>query len=250
MSGMIILFGQKKGGVGKSFTVWNTAGAAAAKGMRVCIVDADRNASLAAQINRRNVYSQAIESEGGKPLTYIQCVPKDSESTLTRELVELAKTYDLVFVDTGGMENDAFKTSISVADKIYLPFQPSIADLEQLVPTIKVIMQVEQMVQITHPEFKIDTRLLIALVQHNDKALFAEALDTVKELLSYASISGSVIKYVTLVRKIQADGLTLADVDHVKRHPARAQYELLLDEILDKRQPRYERGFEVEAINE
>lgn len=242
MSGKIVLMGQKKGGVGKSFTAYNAAGVIANQGKSVCIVDADKNQSLFNAVGRRNKYSEKIEQAGHEPVPYIQCVSKDSEDTLTRELQQLAMMYDFVFVDTGGMENDAFKSAIPVADKIFLPFQACRADLEQLAPTIKVIMDIERYVQVTNPDYKIDARVLCALTLHNDRELFVEALETVKSLLPYVSVSGSVIKFVKKVRKLQDFGLTLSDVKDTKR----AQYELFVDEILDLRRPRYERGISFE----
>ncbi|WDE09159.1 ParA family protein [Thalassomonas viridans] len=253
---MIILFGNKKGGVGKSITAINLAGAIIAKAKRrgtltkttVCIVDADTNESVVNYIRRRETYSQELVKQGLEELPFIKCELRKPDDTLTRDLKALNELYDYVLVDTGGYENRAFKSSVPVSDMIYLPFQPSQVDLEQLIPTLFVIKQIEENVQDgVDPDFKVDPRLLLTMVDHTSRDLFQEAKRVCVQLLSYASISGVAIPLVKAIKKIQDKGLTLSDSIagtgeyKYNAHAKRAQFDLLLDEIDGIREVEFKR---------
>tara|TARA_Y100001951_G_scaffold104574_1_gene116620 strand:- start:3512 stop:4339 length:828 start_codon:yes stop_codon:yes gene_type:complete len=235
---MVILFGNKKGGVWKSLTAINLAGVAANLGMKVCIIDADTNESSNNFLRRRNETNSRLESEGKAPYPFIKGELKRPEDTLNKDVQALDKDYDLVIVDTGGYENQAFKTAIQVADIVYLPYQPCQVDIEQLAPTIKVISETESFIRNVYPDFEIDSRLLITGADHNSRDLVKDAKEVSKSLLPWCSISGSPISVVKAVKTCQDDGLTLSDI----KHPRRAMYELLLDEALGKRPVAIKRG--------
>ncbi len=229
--GKIIVFGNKKGGVGKSLTGINLAGVMANRGDRVCIVDADTNETANSYLRRRNDHSAKLEALGKPPLAFIKSELKRPDDSLTRDLKALSAHYDYVIVDTGGYENNAFKTALPVADIVYIPFLPSLVDVEQIVPTLSVIRQVESTLKTIVPEYQIDVRLIITIVEAQSLDLFREAREACKNLLDFCSISGCMIKRVKAIRQLQSDGLTLADV----KHKSRASFELLLDEIDGKR---------------
>lgn len=228
---MVVVFGNKKGGVWKSMTCMNLAGVAANLGMSVCIVDADTNESINNFLRRRNKTNQERESRGEAPYPFIKGELKRPDDILNKDLQNLDKLYDLVLVDTGGYENQAFKTAIQVADCVYLPFLPCQVDIEQLAPTVKVISQTETFISGVVPNYSIDARLLITGAEHNSRDLVKDAKEVAKGLLPWCSISGIPISVVKAVRTGQDSGLTLSDMKHQKR----AMYEMLLDEVLGKR---------------
>lgn len=226
---MVIMFGQKKGGVFKSLTALNLAGIMAQRGNRVCIVDADTNETSNNFLRRRNARNDAVQLNAKAP--FIKSELKRPEDSLARDLQDLDQHYDYVLVDTGGYENVAFKTGLQVADIVYLPFQPCTADIEQLAPTVKVIKETEDFIRCHYPDFSIDARLLVTGVDQHSNDMMREARTIAEQLLRWCSISSAVIKTVKAVRTGQDEGLTLADL----RHPKRAMYDLLLDEIDGKR---------------
>lgn len=235
---MVIVFGNKKGGVWKSLTAINLAGAAANKGMRVCIIDADTNESSNNFLRRRNETNSRLEAEGKATYPFIKGELKRPEDALNKDIQALDKDYDLVIVDTGGYENHAFKTAIQVADIVYLPYHPCQVDIEQLAPTVKVIAETEAFIKNVYHDFEIDSRLLITGADHNSRDLVKEARNVSKSLLPWCSISGSPISVVKAVKTCQDEGLTLSDI----KHPKRAMYELLLAEAMNERTVAIKRG--------
>lgn len=226
---MVIMLGQKKGGVYKSMTALNLAGVAAQRGHRVCMVDADTNETVNNFLRRRNARNENVAENLRAP--FIKSELKRPDDSLARDLQDLDKHYDYVIVDTGGYENNAFKTGLQVADIVYLPYQPCTVDIEQLAPTVKVIKETEDFIQCHYDNFSIDARLLVTGVDQHSNDLMLEARTISEKLLPWCSISSAVIKTVKAVRTGQDEGLTLADL----RHSKRAMYEMLLDEIDGKR---------------
>ncbi len=229
--GRIVLIGNKKGGVWKSMTVMNCAGVAANAGLKVCVVDADTNETCNSFVDRRNLLNDKRKAEGKPEYPYIQCVLKKPGNSIAKDLQSLSFENDLVLVDTGGYENEAFKTALRVADVVYLPFKPCTVDMEQLVPTFHVITGVESFIADLTPGFEIDARLLIIGADYNVRDKIQEAKNVAKDLLDVASISAIALRSVKAVVTGQDDGLTLADM----KHPARSMFELLVDEALDIR---------------
>lgn len=229
--GKIILIGCKKGGVWKSMTVLGLAGVAANKGLKVCVVDADTNETCNSFLDRRNRINETRAGAGLRTYPYIQAILKKPKNSISKDLEKLVLENDLVIVDTGGFENDAFLSALRIADVVYLPFSPCTVDMEQLLPTFDVIQQTESFIANIQNGFKIDSRLLIIGADYNARDKVQEAKLVAKQLLHLTSISQVTLHSVKAVRKLQDDGLTLSDV----RHPKRAMYELLLDEALGLR---------------
>lgn len=234
---MVILFGMAKGGVWKSTTILNTAAVMAHQGHSVCIIDADSRETCNNNIRRRTEYNERMVEEGKPTVPHIQCQIKRPEDKLAKDLQDLDSRFDYVLVDTGGYENNAFRTSVGVADIVYLPFFPCTDDMDNLVPTLNVIIETETYIQNVHEDYQIDSRLLVTGAEHNSTDLLVEALGYAQDLLEYTSISSAVIRKVKKVVTLKDDGLTLADV----KHPKRAMYEMLFDEIASRRQVRHQR---------
>ncbi|MCU4675593.1 ParA family protein [Catenovulum sp. 2E275] len=228
---MVITFGNKKGGVWKSTTLLNTACVAAHKGYRVCVVDADTNETSNTYLRRRNETNSERLKQGIEEYPFIKSELKRPDDSVGKDLQALDENYDYVFVDTGGYENKAFTSAIQVSDVIYMPFQPCQVDMDQLVPTLKVIIDTEDMVSELISDYMIDARLLVVGADHNSKDLVMDAKAVSKHLESHASLSSATITVVKKMKKIQDEGLMLADI----KHPKRSMYEILFDEIQGKR---------------
>ncbi|WAJ71843.1 ParA family protein [Catenovulum adriaticum] len=234
---MVITFGNKKGGVWKSTTLLNTACVAAQKGFRVCVVDADTNETSNTYLRRRNETNAERAQKGLEEYPFIKSELKRPDDAVGKDLQALDENYDYVFVDTGGYENRAFTSAIQVSDIIYMPFQPCQVDMDQLVPTLKVIIDTENMVSELVPDYSLDPRLLVVGADHNSKDLVMDAKAVARQLESHASLSSATITVVKKMKRIQDEGLMLADI----KHPKRSMYEILFDEIQGNRKLTHKR---------
>ena len=123
--GSIIVFGGRKGGVGKSTQATNFAVMLAHDEADVVIVDTDPQKTSINWIDRRN---ELIDS--GEKLPVIHGVSK--EGNVRETLKDLAQRYDVVIVDASGSDNKALRTALTIADILICPVRPSQADLETL----------------------------------------------------------------------------------------------------------------------
>ncbi len=249
---MIITFGNRKGGVGKSQTVINLAGAMVNRGYDVMVLDADNNNTVVQHMARREATNATRVANNQPELKFINSADHAPEDALTRTLDRYKKDYDFVLVDTGGFESFAFKTAVTKSDVIYLPFQACQGDIEQIEPTLQVIQEIEMYRSAAAGGGLIDTRLIITKVQHHSRDMKKEAMELCTSLLNIASISDVVIKEIKAIRKCQEDGTTLSDPDvNGRLNPNRVMFELLLDEIQGTRKMRHTRentDFEAVAI--
>lgn len=117
---MIMLFGGEKGGTGKTTLAINIACmAAVVDGVDLLLVDTDKQKTASV------FYS--VRQEGGiKP--DVLCMEKRGK-TLGKDLQALSQKYDLVVVDAGGQDSPELRYAMVVADEMYVPCQPSQADL-------------------------------------------------------------------------------------------------------------------------
>lgn len=234
---MVITLGMAKGGVWKSTLAMNIAGVLANQGKSVCIVDSDPRETCNNNVRRRNEYNERQRNSGKETVPEIHCQIKRPEDRLNKHLEKLDEDFDYVIVDTGGYENNAFRSAVAVSDIIYLPFFPCTDDMDNLVPTLNVIVETEGYIRNAYPNLYIDARLIVTGADHNSKDLLVEALQFSRDLLPYTSISSAVIQRTKKVVTLKDDGLTLADI----KHPKRSMFELLVDEINGSREVKYKR---------
>lgn len=116
---MIVLFGGEKGGTGKTTLAINIAILAAHDGADQILVDTDKQKSA-------SVFFQYRQDNGYEP--EILCMEKRGK-TLGKDLRALADKYSLIIVDAGGQDSPELRYAMSVANEMYIPFQPSQYDL-------------------------------------------------------------------------------------------------------------------------
>lgn len=112
----IYVFANRKGGVGKTTTAVNLASYLATKGS-VLIIDSD---------DQKSSYTWYEYRESDD----IACI--FAQGDLRAKIKEAAKKYDNVVIDVAGRDSDEFRSSIAVADKLFIPTQTSRADLDVL----------------------------------------------------------------------------------------------------------------------
>ncbi|MCE4058470.1 AAA family ATPase [Pseudomonas sp. Au-Pse12] len=130
----IFLFGNTKGGVGKSTTVVQVSIGRALQGKDVLVVNADRQSSSSKAIDRR-------DEAGVTPSVTLVAYP-DGEQLRTQVLRQVSK-YDDIIIDAGGRDSSALRHAMMIADVMLVPIVPGNFELDaledELVPLIKEI---------------------------------------------------------------------------------------------------------------
>ena len=127
MAASILTVASTKGGAGKTTIIMALAGALAAEGLHVAVVDADPNRAYA---------SWASEAYEG---VTIEVRAEADETRLADAIDELAPKADIVLIDTAGFGNRAALLAIAAADAVLVPCTPSRADIEQAAKTLQLI---------------------------------------------------------------------------------------------------------------
>jgi chromosome partitioning protein len=138
---MIVLVGGEKGGTGKTTIATNLAAKRALAGRDVLLVDTDQQGSA-------NYWAQNREEPEAKP-GRVACVQKSGKG-LQAEVRDLAKRYEDIVIDTGGRDSVELRAALVVADKAYIPIQPSQFDIWTLDRMDGLVSSVTDNVKMTH----------------------------------------------------------------------------------------------------
>lgn len=140
----IIVVGSSKGGSGKSTLCTNFSSLSAGRGLSTALLDTDpqRSASNWA----------SLRSESGIEPGVLSFEKKErSGQDVTRCALELAKTYDTVFVDAPGNNSAELRASMVAADLLVYPIRPSNFDVwvfcEDMVNLVAQVRQVNPKLQ-------------------------------------------------------------------------------------------------------
>jgi chromosome partitioning protein len=122
---MIILVAGEKGGVGKSAIAQNLAVSIKLAGGDIVLIDTDPQDTS---------FDWAAEREERlKGINPAAIIPRLKARGNIREwLIEQAKRYDHLIVDTGGADSEALRSAMTVADLMITPFRPKRRDLKTL----------------------------------------------------------------------------------------------------------------------
>lgn len=116
---MITLIGGEKGGTGKTTLCTNLAAMRANAGFDVLIIDADKQGTS-------NTWS-AVRSEN-EISPRVVCVLKNGDGFID-DVLDLASRYDDVLIDAGGQDSRELRFALGIAEKAFIPLQPSHADV-------------------------------------------------------------------------------------------------------------------------
>lgn len=141
MSGKIIVFGNQKGGTGKSTLAMHLIVSLLHKGYKVGTVDVDaKQGTLTRYIENR----EKTKRENPEILTPIHSaiLENEADSIAEREKINLTKfgeimyqyrNFDFIIIDTPGSESNLSRIAHSFADTIITPMNESFIDLDLLV---------------------------------------------------------------------------------------------------------------------
>ena len=122
----VIALASSKGGCGKSTTALILAGAYAADGYSVHIIDADRSARL---------FRWAECGTKPKAIT----AGRADEKNLRQAVDEARLRADVVLIDVEGSANASVAFAIGFADAVIVPANPSAPDVEDAISTVKLV---------------------------------------------------------------------------------------------------------------
>jgi chromosome partitioning protein len=117
---MILLIGGEKGGTGKTTIATSLAAKRAMAGRDVLLIDTDAQGSA-------NYWAQSRDESDAKTRR-VACVQKFGKG-LQAEVHDLAKRYQDIIIDAGGRDSVELRAGLVVADKAYIPIQPSQFDI-------------------------------------------------------------------------------------------------------------------------
>jgi len=125
MAGSIVTLAQQKGGAGKTTLLAHLAVAFLGRGLRVAALDADPQGSL-------SLWARQREANVGAGLPVVAAAP----GTIAAEARRLARSHDLVLIDSPPHTETAPQQAIRQADLVIVPVQPSPMDLWATRPTL------------------------------------------------------------------------------------------------------------------
>ena len=141
----IIIFGNQKGGVGKTTLTCLCANALsqAPFNYKVCVIDNDKQKSIA----EARKFDQ--EDIGNKAVPYP--VLELEIETLQQRIQELDQEYDLIFIDTAGkldtqaaVENQEITKAIMYCDYLFLPFRAGNFNLDASLQYLKFLLEIQK----------------------------------------------------------------------------------------------------------
>lgn len=139
---VLIVFGNEKGGSGKSTAALQTAIALLYKGYKVGTIDLDaRQGTMTRYLRNRYIYNSTHQKNVPCPLhlpidrsqaTTLQAQKADDMSFLSMAIDELWKTTDFIVIDTPGADTHLNRLAHGLADVLVTPLNDSLIDLDVL----------------------------------------------------------------------------------------------------------------------
>lgn len=211
---MIILIGGEKGGTGKTTIATNLAAMRALAGRDVLLIDTDPQGSA-------NYWAQSRDELNIMPR--VACVQKFGKG-LQAEVKDLAKRYQDIIIDAGGRDSVELRSAMVVANKAYIPIQPSQFDIWTL-------NQMETLVT-TAKGFNTDLEAWVVISRSSTNPSVHESDDTIEILNDFSSLklASTGIKDRIAYRKAASGGLGVGELKP-KDPKATEEMEALYQEV-------------------
>lgn len=193
---MIILIGGEKGGTGKTTIATNLAAMRALTGRDVLLIDTDPQGSA-------NYWAQSRDEENVTPR--VACVQKFGKG-LPKEVQDLAHRYQDIIIDAGGRDSIELRSALVVAQKAYVPIQPSQFDIWTL-------GQMDELVE-TAKAFNPDLQAKVIISRSSTNPSVHESDDTGKLLNDFTNLdlANVTIRDRIAYRKAAKDGLAVSEL--------------------------------------
>jgi chromosome partitioning protein len=128
----VIAFVTQKGGSGKSTTAASISVAAFQEGRRVFLLELDRQGTL-------TDWTESRKAEEGPDFERIEATVLDKALGALREA-----GYDLVVIDTPGVDNASINAVMRACDLCLIPCRPTATDLRGCLPTVQSLIRLEK----------------------------------------------------------------------------------------------------------
>lgn len=193
---MIILIGGEKGGTGKTTMATNLAAMRALAGRDVLLIDTDPQGSA-------NYWAQSRDEENVIPR--VACIQKFGKG-LPKEVQDLAHRYQDIVIDAGGRDSVELRSALVVAERAYIPIQPSQFDIWTL-------DQMDTLVE-TAKGFNPDLQATVVISRSSTNPSVHESDDTGKLLDDFANLDLAriTIRDRIAYRKAAKDGLSVVEL--------------------------------------
>jgi len=213
---MIILIGGEKGGTGKTTIATNLAAMRALAGRDVLLIDTDPQGSA-------NYWAQSRDELEISPR--VACVQKYGKG-LPAEVKDLDKRYQDIIIDAGGRDSVELRSAMVVANKVYIPIQPSQFDIWTL-------NQMDELVE-TAKGFNPNLQARVIISRSSTNPSVHEADDTIEILNDFSNLIlvATGIKDRIAYRKAASSGLGVSEL-RPKDVKAAEEMEALYKEVFE-----------------
>ncbi len=193
---MIILIGGEKGGTGKTTIATNLAAMRALEGRDVLLIDTDPQGSA-------NYWAQSRDDENINPR--VACIQKFGKG-LPKEVQDLEHRYEDIIIDAGGRDSVELRSSLVVAEKVFIPIQPSQFDIWTL-------NQMDELVE-TSKGFNpnIQAKVIISRSSTNPSVHESEETGKLLDDFSNLGLADVSIRDRIAYRKAAKDGLAVIEL--------------------------------------
>lgn len=217
---MIILIGGEKGGTGKTTLATNLAAKRALAGRDVLLIDTDQQGSA-------NYWAQSRDESEAKPRR-VACVQKFGKG-LQAEVQDLAKRYQDIIIDAGGRDSVELRAGLVVADKAYIPIQPSQFDIW----TLDRMEELVASAQGFNPNLR--AWVVISRVSTNPSVHESQDAQEILADFGHLALSGAAIRDRIAFRKAAREGLCVDELKPKDRDKkASEEIEALYKEAFDE----------------
>lgn len=132
MTARIVVFGNEKGGTGKSTTAMHVIAMLMEQSRRVAVIDLDlRQKTLARYIENRAIYSERHQLDLNIPPVQADAAPR-SAGELDALIKTLSTDNDFVVIDCPGHDTEVARAAHAYADTLVTPVNDSFVDIDLL----------------------------------------------------------------------------------------------------------------------
>jgi chromosome partitioning protein len=193
---MIVLIGGEKGGTGKTTVATNLAAMRALSGRDVLLIDTDQQGSA-------NYWAQSRDEASVNPR--VACVQKFGKG-LPVEVKDLAHRYQDIIIDAGGRDSVELRSAMVVANRAYIPIQPSQFDIWTL-------NRMDELIE-TAKSFNPDLQAWVIISRSSTNPSVHESDDTIEIMGDFPNLglAGVSIRDRIAYRKAAKDGMAVCEL--------------------------------------
>jgi len=214
---MIVLIGGEKGGTGKTTLATNLAALRKASGRDVLLVDTDIQGSASYWAARR---------DENATVPRVSCIQKFGKG-LQAEIQDLGSRYQDVVIDAGGRDSVELRAALVVAERVFVPIQPSQFDIWTLA-------RMDELVQ-TGQGFNPNLVASVIICRASPNPVVSESAEAKEAIqdFSHLRLASSVVRDRIAFRRAVREGLAVTEVTPADAK-ARNEIETLYSEVFDE----------------